>query len=369
MPTFSLDTSTLLTAIPGLLGFLPERSLVVIAFDADASIVVTARHDLLIGDDGEPTTPMRETVADIADVCARGDAVVAAVAVVDDRFALSSPVYRRLCADADDALVAAGVPGGVRAGFVIERFAAGRPWYTCWWLLEGRGPSGADADVPEMLGIDDPGFGCGLLGDPQASPIALERSLHTGRVVMASRSELAASLAPTAHCTDDACRGKPRRPRPTTTAAGEAKLLRGALTLLTGSRPPEMTCANVRLLSRAVTTLGVRDALLALGAGENRFVAESAWRELARRGRGEIRASAATMLAHLYYLCGEGAYAGVAIDTALAACPTWHLARLLNTALAGGVHPALLWDVLTESYSAAQGLGVVLPPATMVRPG
>ncbi|MFT4199632.1 DUF4192 domain-containing protein [Gordonia sp. (in: high G+C Gram-positive bacteria)] len=368
LPTVSLDTTTLLTSIPGLLGFLPERSLVVLAFDADASIAVTARHDLMLDGEGGPTPQMRYTMENIGEVCARAGAVATVVAVVDDRYALSSTRYRELCGDIDAVLVDAGVAGGVRAGFVVGGFAAGQPWYTAWWRLTGPGPADSDPEVPEMVGLDDPGFGCGLLADPHSSPIALERSLRTGRVVMASRSELLASLAPTGHCTDFACEGRPRRIRATTTAAADAKLLRAALKLLTGPCPPEMTCATVHLLSRALVNLGVRDALLVLGAGEHRFVAETAWTEMVRRTSGQTRASAATMLAHLYYLGGEGAYAGVALDVALEACDTWNLARLLNTALCNGVHPSLMWEILGESYSAAAGLGVILPPTSLRRP-
>jgi|CXWK01.1.fsa_nt_gi hypothetical protein len=367
MPTVSLDTTSLLTAIPGLLGFLPEQSLVVVAFDAGASVAVTARHDLLLDADGEPTEQMRATMADIGQVCERAAVLATAVAIADDRFGLASPVYRQVCAEMDRALVRAGVPGGVRAGFVLERFAAGAPWYTAWWALEGLGPAGCDPAVPQAIGLDDGGFGCGLLGDPQASPVALERSLRTGRVVMASRNDVAASLAPIGHCTDDACGGRSRRVRRREPATGDETLLRAAVTLLTGDQMPEMTCANVELLSRAVVSLGVRDALLALGGTEHRFVVEGVWRDLVRRTRAETRASAATMLAHLYYLGGEGAYAGVALDAALLACPTWRLAVLLNTALVGGVHPTMLWEVLADSYSVAAGLGVSLPPLSRNR--
>ncbi len=398
MPTVALDTSSLLTAIPGLLGFLPERSLVVIAFDDGASITVTARHDLLLDAEGAPTPQMLTTVAAIGEVCERGHVLGTVVAIVDDRFGLSSPVYRRVCAEVDAALVSAGVFGGVRAGFVIESFAAGQPWLTAWWELAGSGPIGCDPALPGAIGLDGGGYGCGVLSDPQASPVALERSLRTGRVVMSSRSELSRSLATTAHCVDDACGGRVqggRAPgdrakadraqgdrakgdrakggrakggRESTSTTRDAALLRAALALLTGSRMPEMTCATVRLFSRAVGNLQVRDALLVLGGGEHRFVAESVWRDLARRTRGETRASAATMLAHLYYLGGEGACAGVALDVALDACPTWRLAGLLNTGLLNGMHPSMLWEAMAESYSVAAGLGVCLPAAKPTGP-
>ncbi|GED98148.1 DUF4192 domain-containing protein [Gordonia crocea] len=362
VPTLSLDTTSLLTAIPGLLGFLPEQSLVVIAFDADSSIAVTARHDLLLDRAGDPTSDMHATIATIGQVCERDGVMGVVVAIVDDRYPEFSPVYRRVCAQVDTVLREAGVPDGVCAGFAVSRFAAGEPWHALWWDLGGPGPRGAHRCDPA-----EAGFGWGVLDDPQASPVALERSLRTGRVVLASRAEIADSLTPVAHCTDAGCDGKRRSPRRATTPTAEAKLLRKALRLLTGPAAPEMTCATVSLLGRAVTTLGVRDALLALAGGEHRFTAEAAWRELARRSRGKVRASAATMLAHLYYLGGEGAYAGVALDVALTECPDWRLAGLLNSALVGGVHPSMLWEILGESYAAAAGLGVDLPTLSPYR--
>ncbi|MFT3900201.1 MAG: DUF4192 domain-containing protein [Gordonia sp. (in: high G+C Gram-positive bacteria)] len=368
LPTFSLDTTTLLTSIPGLLGFLPERSLVVLAFDASASIAVTARHDLLLDGEGRPTDQMRATLMSIASVCAREGIVATAVAIVDDRYDLPSRVYRTMLELTDAALTEAGVPGGVRAGFVVERFESGRPWYTAWWGLDGAGPADRDPEVPDAMGLDDAGFGCGLLGDPQSSPVALERSLHTGRVVMASRAEMTDSLGPVEHCTDAACGGRPRAMRESRSPAGDAKLLRAALKVVTAPQAPAMTCTTVHTLSRAVSNLRVRDALLVVGAGEHRLVAEAVWRDLTRRTRGTVRASAATMLAHLYYLGGEGACAGVALDVALDACDSWKLATLLNSALCHGVHPSMMREILSESYAVAAGLGVALPPLGRPRP-
>ncbi|QKT07469.1 DUF4192 domain-containing protein [Gordonia sp. X0973] len=364
LPTAYLDTASLLTAIPGLFGFRPEHSMVVVAFDADASIAVTARHDVEL-ESGEPTARMRESIADVAAVCLRTGAVATAVVVADDRHALDSPVYRRLVAEMNAALVAVGVPGGVSAGFVLAEFAQGQPWRTMWWELDGPGPRGCDPAVPHLIGVADPGYGCGLLGDPKSSPVALERSLTSGRVVMDSRGELADSLAGTdQHCTDLACGGRPRRPRVSASRGSGAALLRSALDLLTGPEPPEMTCATVSLLGRALIRLDVRDALMTLGAGEHRYVAETVWRELTRRTDGRQRASAATMLAHLYYLGGEGTSAGIALDVALAADPGWNLARLLDSALAGGVHPSMIWELLVESYVVGATLGVELPAMT-----
>ena len=233
-----------------------------------------------------PTADMWETMASIGLVCERDGALGAVGVVVDNRYGLPSPVYRRVLADLDDALIAARVPGGVRAGFVVERFAAGMPGtpHCGRWRATAARPG--RPDVPGSLGLADGGFGCGLLADPQSSPVALERSLRTDRVVMASRSEMYACLAPPSTASTAALRGRPRQIRPDD-GRGPHQMLRGrALKLLTGPAVPEMTCANVVLLNRAVRNLGVRDALLVLGDGEHRWVAESVWRDLTRRTRG-----------------------------------------------------------------------------------
>lgn len=53
-----IDPTTLLTAIPALLGFIPERSIIVVAFAPDRGISATMRHDLALGDTGEPTSEL-----------------------------------------------------------------------------------------------------------------------------------------------------------------------------------------------------------------------------------------------------------------------------------------------------------------------
>ncbi|MCB1293509.1 MAG: DUF4192 family protein, partial [Gordonia sp.] len=84
---------------------------------------------------------------------------------------------------------------------------------------------------------------------------------------------------------------------------------------------------------------------------------------------GSARASAASLLAHLHYIAGEGAYAAVALDTALDADPEWSLAVLLSRALHSGAHPAMLWATVGYSYELAASLGVDLPQPTMARVG
>ena len=102
---------------------------------------------------------------------------------------------------------------------------------------------------------------------------------------------------------------------------------------------------------RAVLAAALR-VVLAAGAATRRLT-----------GRG--RSTAATLLAHLHYIGGDGAYTGVALDVALAGTDTDHLATLLDTALRAGVRPARLWGTIEKSYDAAKRLGVVIPAATL----
>ena len=59
-----MHAGTLITAIPALLGFVPESSLIVLAYRGDNTIIATMRYDLLLRADGRPS---RVTVHDRRD--------------------------------------------------------------------------------------------------------------------------------------------------------------------------------------------------------------------------------------------------------------------------------------------------------------
>ena len=350
-----LDADALLTAIPGLLGFIPERSLILLALDTSGIVHATIRHDLELDDAGAITPLQLDVLAGLGRIIRGYGSRSVLLVVADDRYPPDDERYRQVVAAAHTRLRPAG---GVRLGYVVGgTYDAGSPWWLIWDARTGRS---GHATVPK------PG---GVTGDPMTSPTAVAEAVTTGRRVLRRRSDMVAMLAPTAHCDGPCTAGAPEWATGTARAPeSDAELLQ---VLIDEVRAPSAahTCRRVELLHRAITRIPVRDAALALSVTDLRCAAEDLWRDLTCRLTGQGRASAATLLAHLHYIGGEGAYAGVALDCALAAASDWTLAALLDQALRGGVPPVELRPMIADSYATARGLGVTLPGITLPAAG
>ncbi|QTI66933.1 DUF4192 domain-containing protein [Gordonia polyisoprenivorans] len=409
-PPSPIDATTLLSAVPALLGFIPTRSLIVVVLRSPNNVRVAMRFDLSLTPDGCAADELLVVAESLGHIVRRhgGGPVVAVIA--DDRYSPHDDRYRRVFSLADDCLTESG---GLAQGFVVTAFERHAPWQLIW--RRGTGPTAA--------GVGGRPAG-GTMADPYTSPTAVAEAVSTGRRILGDRGEIAAMLTPLPHCDSPNCdfpssdfpssdfpssdspsgdspivtefiAGQPVSARPELRLApprGErssrpalvgiephggieprgdieprdgrnAELLRAVLHAMQAPGVPD--CATMTLLHRAITTLPVRDAALACAVTDLRADAENLWRTLTRRLRGTGRASAATLLAHLHYIGGEGAFAGVALDCALAADPGWKLATLLDQALRGGATPSILWDMIDESYGIATDLGVVIPRATL----
>lgn len=334
----------LLASIPGVLGFIPTRSMVLLTYDAAGGPVASMRYDLDLTADGEVSAGLSAVFAELGAILA-GYRVRAAVAVlVDDRYRPTDPRYRAVLE------TAAPLLGRLTLGFVVGGCIAGALWHTVW-----RGPSCAPLAAPPP--------DHGPLPDPATSPAALERAVRTGRSVLPGRSMMGEMLVEGEHCQTR------HRPEPSDAAVGAepAALLRQVLDA--AREADRIRCGTLRLdcervhgLDAAVRQIQVRDAVMALAVTDLRDGAERLYRELTRRLRGTGRAAAATLLAHLHYVAGEGGYAGVALDCALAADPAYRLAGLLDRALRAGMPPTELADLVESSRAVARDLGVPLPP-------
>ncbi|MBD0861383.1 DUF4192 domain-containing protein [Gordonia sp. zg691] len=378
MPTLStrgpLDPGVLLTAIPALLGFVPERSIIVIAFAADRSVSATMRHDLALDTGGAPTPEFLAVLAGLGDITRSYGAEEAVAVVVDDRFPTDDARYRRVQAIADRHFAAVG---GIAVGFGLAEFDCGAPWSVTWC------PDG------QAWAVHVPGERAGHLDDPQSCPTAISEAVRSGRRILPRRAEMRTMLEPLdgecsaarpgPQCTDCpiAWVRTVRNPTPEfldldrtdldragTSEHSESVVAMGAVMESVIGAGKQLDCGRVALLEHAILRLDVRDAALALAVTDLRDRAELLWRELTRRLTGRGRASAATLLAHLHYIGGEGAYAGAALDVALECDPHWKLASLLDTALRAGVRPTMLWEMIDDSYAVAAELGAHLPDAT-----
>lgn len=111
---------------------------------------------------------------------------------------------------------------------------------------------------------------------------------------------------------------------------------------------------DVAVVARLIVALDdwrARDVLLSWWEGERGDALRELLVELVRRGSPLDAAPTLTTLAWVSYLQGEGAFAGIALDRALAVDPEYSLALLLDHALFNGMNP----DVFRKSTMATGG--------------
>jgi hypothetical protein len=405
----------LVTAIPALLGFIPEHSLVLITLDGDGGeIGTTMRHDLSL-DDGLPTPAMLAIIDHLTRVCESYQADRVVGVIIDNSYDIASEHYQRLFAIVDRHLMAIG---GLYGGFVTPAIVAGAPWKALW---DSR--SAKDA----VKGSDE-----GVVGDPMISPVAIARAVAHGRRVLMTRGELVDSLSLLPHCADPECDAREIAAAddeaywqmveersdedsfdddtgddgwdqvgsekhwvnrvaasldqttidPSTVAQWAASASPERIALrefidrlrrlqektdleyvlrLLDSENLEPGCADLRRLDKVLREFYVRDSLLALAVTQRWIEAERLWTYVARRLRGRGQAAAATLLGFIHYAHGNGAMAGNAFDVALRACPDYSMAVLYSDALTRGIPPGVINRCAETGYVVARSLGVVLP--------
>ncbi|WP_143690223.1 DUF4192 domain-containing protein [Williamsia sterculiae] len=333
----------LIAAIGPLLGFLPERSIVLICLRG-GQIRMSMRHDLLLDHRGTPVPALVGVLRRLAALCSDHEDSVLYAVIVDDRYPDHSTVYAEVMELIEGLLADDRALGG---GYVVPEIEAGARW----------------TQIAGAVGTDD---GTGVLEDPRTTPLAIAHAVVGGRRMLRTRAELVASLEPLTPCDAVACPvHTPARRDPIDAGPSAAEdHLATVMRMLTHPAGGQMSCRRLERLAAGLTSIPARDALLAVAVTDLHDVAEALWRLGARRLRGRPQAAAATLLAHLYYISGDGAAAGVALDVALAADPHASLARLLDRSLRAGMHPSTLWDLLGDSYAIADDLGVRIPPPT-----
>lgn len=355
-----VDPDPLLAAIPGLLGFTPERSVVLLAFAAPSTLITTMRQDLSFTPAGRPDVGMRASLRELGEIVGEyGTAGMIAVVVDDrlDRADLATELVRY------GAVIRAvecrfGAAGGVCAGFVAAELAAGAEWFTVWQ------PYCRPGEVSPPAPLRGPVAESGLLSDPLLSPVALQRAVYGGRPLLPRRSDLVALLDARPHCDDQLCR--PLEPVVPPGVPGMADTARVQLVLdrITEGVGRRLTCPDANALAEALSSVHARDVLLALSLTDLRDDAEQLWIRLARSLTGRPGAAAATLLGHSHYLAGEGAFASIAMDRALELDPEYHLAQLLQRALIHGLRPSGMGEVVDYSFELARRLGLRLPRRT-----
>jgi len=339
---------SVLAVIPGLLGFHPDRSLVVVgAGEPRGRIQVAFRYDL-----PEPPDPG-----------AAGRIAAHAVAILErQRLTLAVVVGYGpglMVTPVADALVA----GLRRAGITLHdmlRVENGRYWsYTC------RNPR---CCPPE-----------GTSFDSSAHPVAATMAA-TGNRALRDRAELAATIAPLGGLDADTMRQAARRAERRVidqvrkgAAAGRQRAVVGqivaeglhavSVAILTYRQGGSITSpGQLAQLAVALTDLRVRDDAWARMDPEYTQAHLRLWTDLVRCVPARYAPAPASLLAFTAWQAGNGALANVAAQRALSADPTYSMAELLLEAISSGLPPSAARLPMTpEEVAASYAAGTAGP--------
>jgi hypothetical protein len=336
-PGFSIGRpGALIASLPAVLGFVPEKSLVLVSVE-DGRMGAVMRVDL--SDD------LPDHTGYLAEVVAKGgaDTVVAVIVDADGAFCpLCEQEHSSLMGRLGESLGEHDV--GLYAAHLVDRVAAdGR-----WRCADGCGAGGA---------VEDPG----------SSPMAVAAVLD-GRRLYARRGELQAVVAMSdpvrasglagAIEAEAARRESDWRADPDGCARRDVQRV---LAAIPGPGGGSLDEAAIPALASALTDVAVRDTCYALAVGVRAAGAEALWAILARVLPAPWRAEALVLLAFSAYVRGDGPLAGVALEAALEVDSGHRMARMLDSALRAGMRPDQIRELAATGFRLAGRLGIALP--------
>ncbi|WP_156688962.1 DUF4192 domain-containing protein [Mycobacterium sp. Marseille-P9652] len=338
-PDFHLNRpAALIAALPAVLGFVPENSLVLVSV-GDGELGAVMRADL--SDD------LLDQIPHLADVAAVAEPEAAIAVIVDEEGAHCpgcNDDHRKLCDALSEALSRHDIQ--LWAVHVVDRVALGGRWHC----------------------VDKCGS-CGTVDDPFASPLAAAAVLE-GRRLYPRRADLQAVIAveDPSRTTDlgreverqAARRRTAHRADPSRCARRDVDhAMAAAARVASGESLSDTELAEVGC---ALSDVEVRDTLYALAVGETAGEAESLWALLARTLPPPWRVEALVLLAFSAYVRGDGPLAEVSLEAALRCEPDHRMAGMLDTALQSGIRPERIRELAATGYRLAKRLGVRLPP-------
>ncbi|MEV6072062.1 DUF4192 domain-containing protein [Nocardia sp. NPDC052001] len=347
------DPADLIAVVPAMLGFTPVRSLVLLFVTHHPEVEGSTVVQFLVRMES-PLQDHRLSDDDIAqyaaDMCARMDAHAVLAVLVDDR--LSRPTH----ADAADARCRSALQTLRTQLQSVERALAGA-WctsalaaHTEWW----------SEATPEQYGY---------LPDPTASRIAAEYTA-AGRPIHATRTDLIELLDvdhalrhKVTDALDDAAAQAHRRFVRAVQIGDPSAYSRQALwqVMQTIAHTSTLEVPTPRALADVAVALRdpvVREAMFGVADGEHAHRAHQLWTILTRALPDPDRAEAAMLLAFSAYLHGDGALAGIALDTALASDPDHRMAQLLDLALSTAMPPHRLRRLCEAGIESATELRI-----------
>jgi Domain of unknown function (DUF4192) len=331
----------LLTAIPRLLGFRPESSIVILCLEEEhGRVAVTLRYDL-------PEPGDDSTVSDIAFHAAAILAAqhLSAVAAVGygpgDRVTPAADTFRSQLAE---------------AGITVQEFLRAEDQRYWSYLCTTPGCCPAEGTAYDTAG-----------------PVA-EAMLADGPV-LASREELAATIASvtgkdaeamhtaTRQAEEHAARLTARAARSGRKSGGRRLIAASGLDAVAEALKlyrdgAEFTSRNqAAWLSLVLRDLRVRDDAWARMDPRHMKAHTCLWTDLTRLARPGYVAPSASLLAFTAWQSGNGALANIALDRALADNPHYSMAQLLRQAIDAGAPPSMAQLPMTpeqvaDSYDA-----------------
>ncbi|MEV5835576.1 DUF4192 domain-containing protein [Nocardia sp. NPDC052112] len=359
------DPGELIVALPAMVGFVPERSLVVTLLrnapdpDAAPTIDTVARFDLYVDGNERPGSAAAYAEA-VARICTMDGSREVLAVIVDDRALPPRPDL-----DRDNA------SGGGHAG-LIEAFTQ---------LLADQQVLLAGAWAVRSIEANEPWWSLldtdhhGTLPDPAASMVTAAHVFH-GRPIRATRSQLTDLITPdteltarvAAHLEQSVGLAHDRYAAAVRSGDPDAyhrhtleRVLWQIAETDSGTNPTAREFAD---LAVALRDRVVRDALFGLAVGEHADAAERLWVTLSQATSGSDRADAATLLGFNAYVRGDGTLAGIAVQAAHDADPTHSMATLLATSLATGIRPETVRRLAHCGRGIAADLGIDLGPDT-----
>lgn len=339
-PDFILNRpGALIAALPAVLGFVPEKSLVLVTVDR-GEIGAVVRVDL--------SPQLADTVDRIAEVVAAARPNEAIAVIVDAEGALCPMCARdfhELTRALSDVLALQEIT--LLAAHVVDRIEAGGRWHCA-----------------DMCGER------GTVDDPSSSPLAMAAVLD-GRRLYGRREELQQVI----EVTDTArVQRLARRIRRRLKARGDhddnsaRRDIEYAIDVASRvCESAELSDAQVAEIACGLTDILVRDTLYALAVGDKAAEAETLWAMLSRALPKPWRIEALVLLAFSAYARGDGPLAGVALEAALRCSGEHRMASMLDTALQSGMRPEQIRDLAVTGYRLADQVGVSLPPRQMSR--
>ena len=338
-PDFELNRpGALVAALPAVLGFVPENSLVLVSLDG-GELGAVMRVDL--------SEELVDEVGHLVEVAAAAQPEAAIIVIIDQEGAhcpLCNQQYRHLCAVLTEALAQHHIE--LWAAHVVDRVARGGRWH----CVDGCGASGT-------------------VDDPSASPMAAA-AVWEGRRLYPRRADLQAVMAIEDPARSAALTGVltgqmalREQARRADSAGCSRRDVEHAMSAAARVGDGEsLSDADLATLGCALIDAEVRDTLYALAIGETAGEAEALWASLARILPPPWRLEALVLLAFSAYVRGDGPLAGVSLDAALRCDPDHRMAGMLDTALQSGLRPEQIRELAVTGYRLAKRLGVQLPP-------